>query len=143
MSTGNLRLIRGNKIRAGISAYYTEIEARGQWIQNWREYQIKLGHLVPHFVPLEFRYAYEFQGDMPDIGEGNADGLPWVLQETIASDVDAQNILDSLVALAEAKPAIENMVRTQGVHYTYHSIVRDRVRELIEALEKYNQELSN
>ena len=132
MSTGNLRLIRSVSIRAAISEYYTAIENRGQWNQNWREYQVHLGNMVSDFVPLSFREAYEYQ---------SAGGPPWAPKELLVTDADAQSILKKLLGLPRAKPAIENMVRTQGVHYTYHSIVRSTLQELILELEAYQREL--
>ena len=133
MSTGNLRLIRSDQIRAAISAYYTTVENRGQWNQNWREYQVRLGHMVPDFVPLAIRDAYEYE---------NSGGPPWAPTEIVATKDDAQAILENLIGHPRAKPAIENMVRAQGVHYTYHSIVRTRLQGLIVDLEAYLRNLN-
>ena len=133
MSTGNFRLIRSDQIRAAISVYYTAVENQGQWIQNWREYQIRLSHIVPDFVPLTFRDAYTYE---------NLGGPPWAPTEIVASKDDAQAILENLIGLPRAKPAIENMVRTQGVHYAIHSIVRSRLQELIAELEAYLRDLN-
>lgn len=132
MSTGNLRLIEDDRIRSSISDYYTSAENRGQWNQNWREYQVRLGHMVPDVVPLHFRDAYEYV---------NAGGPPWAPRELNPSADDANEILEKLIVHPEIKPAIENMVRTQGVHYTYHAIVRDQLRTLIIDLENYRDSL--
>ena len=133
MSTGNLRLIRSDPIRAAISAYYTAAENQGQWIQNWRQYQILLSHIVPDFVPLAFRDAYTYE---------NLGGPPWAPTEIVASQDDAQAILENLIGLPRAIPAIENMVRVQGTHYASQSIVRSRLEELIVELEAYLRDLN-
>lgn len=133
MSTGNLRLIESDEIRALLSDYYTSAENRGQWNQNWREYQVHLGHIVPKFVPLHFRDAYEYQ---------SAGGPPWALKELRAGAEEAESILARMMELEGLQPAIENMVRTQGVHYTYHQIVLERLDDVISALEKYHSKLA-
>lgn len=132
MSTGNLRLIKSDVVRALLSSYYTSAENRGQWNQNWREYQVHLGHMVPKFVPLHFRDAYEYQ---------SAGGPPWAPTSLDATMDEAAGILARMSDLADLRPAIENMVRVQGVHYTYHQIVLERLNELIDALNAYRAEL--
>lgn len=128
MATGNLRLIRDPELRGSISNYYNVAEARGQWNQNWREYQVHLGKIVPKFVPLRFRDAWEYQ---------NAGGPPWAEKTLDPSSAEAQDILERLLALPEARPAIENMVRAQGVHYTYSGILREELLGLIEEVKEY------
>ena len=131
MSTGNLRLIRRNVIRASISTYYTEIEQRGVE-QVLREHQARMGRLIADFLPLEFREAhlYELRG-----------GPPWAPKTITATDSDALEILDSMIAHPDVRPALEIMIRTQGVEYVRHVGTRDRLHKLIAELEAYQREL--
>ncbi len=131
MSTGNLRLIRSNAIRASISTYYTDVEQRGLE-QVWREHQSRMGRLIAEFLPLDFREAqlYELTG-----------GPPWAPKTITATDSDTRAILDSMLTHPDVRPALEIMIRTQGRQYVRLVAVRDRLHKLIAELEAYQREL--
>jgi hypothetical protein len=131
MSTGNLRLIRSDTIRASISTYYTDVE-QGGVEQVWREHQALMGRLVPEFLRLEFREAYDYQ---------LMGGPPWAPKTVTATDSDARAILDSMLAHPDVRSAIEIMVRGQGVQYMRQLRIKERLHRLIEELETYQREL--
>jgi hypothetical protein len=132
MSTGNLRLIRSNAIRASISTYYTDVEQRGVE-QVLREHQSRMGRLIAEFLPLEFREAhlYELSG-----------GPPWAPKSITATDSDTRAILEAMLANPNVRPAIEIMIRTQGIEYVRQGAIRDRLYKLIAELEAYQRKLA-
>ena len=127
MNTGNLRLIRSDSIRASISSYYTSIELGGVE-QARREHQARMGRLTAEFLPLKFRDTYDYQLN---------GGPPWAANGVDATDTDARAILDGMLARPEVRPAIEIMVRIQGLLYIQQVRIQDRLQGLIADLEGY------
>jgi hypothetical protein len=127
MNTGNLRLIRSDSIRASISSYYTSIELGGVE-QARREHQARMGRLTAEFLSLKFRDTYDYQ---------LMGGPPWAAKGVDATDTDARAILDGMLARPEVRPAIEIMVRIQGLLYMQQMRTKDRLQGLIANLEGY------
>ncbi len=127
MNTGNLRLIRSDSIRVSISSYYTSIELGGVERVR-REQQARMSNLTAEFLPLKFRDAYDYQ---------LMGGPPWAAKGVDATDTDARAILDGMLARPEVRPAIEIMVRIQGLLYMQQMGIKDRLQGLIADLEGY------
>ena len=127
MNTGNLRLIRSDSIRVSISSYYTSIELGGVEPAR-REHQARMGRLTAEFLPLKFRDTYDYQ---------LMGGPPWAADGVDATDTDARAILDGMLARPEVRPAIEIMVRIQGLLYMQQMRIKDRLQGLIADLEGY------
>ena len=120
-STGNLRLIRDDNIRASLSTYYSRAENRDLANQSWKDYQITLNQLLPEYLPLRFREA----------------GAPWASEPYIATDADARAILDAISENPKIKYAMENMVRSQSVLHAMHGRRMNEIEDLIAELKAY------
>ena len=133
MSTGNLQIIESDEVRTALANYYGWIERRAQWRQNWREYQIHLGKMLPKIISWRGREALSF----PD----RADLPPWVEPLKEVSQDEAQRILDRLVDHPDVLPAIENMLRIQAVNYQYNDEIKTQLFNLTEIVKGYLGEL--
>ena len=133
MSTGNLQIIESDEVRTALANYYAWIERRAQWRQNWREYQIHLGKMLPEIISWRGREALSF----PD----RADLPPWVEPVNEVSQDEAQRILDRLVDHPDVLPAIENMLRIQAINYQYNDEIKTQLFNLTEIVKGYLGEL--
>ena len=131
MSTGNLRLIESEKVRSGVADYYTKLDWNAQWREVWRGYQQSMAEIMPELVDSRFRQAFLI----------DADRIPWVDPDVSVSEVDAQTILQRISMHPKAKPAIENILRTQGLNYRYVLDSKDEAQRLEEILREYIAEL--
>ena len=134
LSTGNLRIIRDEAVLKGVSDYYAEIDYSSQWQQNWRQYQVDLGLIIPEFVSLEVRLVPS--------DENRDRAPPWVDADLSVSTEQVDEVLSKLAASPQAIYAIENMVRTQGINYRYARDIRETLHDLIEVVEAYESKIS-
>jgi len=133
MSTGNLRIIESDVVRTALANYHSRIASRAQWQQNWREYQIHLGKLLPEIIKWQGRESLAF----PDM----ASLPPWVEPLNEISRGEAQAILDRLIVHPDVLAAIENMLRIQSVNYQYNNEIKMQLFKLTETVEGHLSEL--
>jgi hypothetical protein len=131
MSTGNLQIIRSEKVRKGIADYYAEIEMQSQWLTNWRNYQREMGRLLPRFISTEIRSAVEDREERPEWWKGK--------NEITASDVE--EMLLRLIDHPDAVPTIDNVFRAQALNYAYAVDLRGSAEKLKQIVEDYQQQL--
>ena len=132
MSTGNLRIIESEEVLTGIADYYASIDNSAQWHTNWREYQIRLGKIIPEVIG-------------PN-AQASTSGLrnflaPWMKPNFAVSADEASAILDRLIEHPHARPAIQGMVRVQALNYRYSTEAKGRLVELMDTAERYLQQI--
>lgn len=134
MSTGNLRIIESETVRSDLANFYSRIENRAQWQQNWREYQVHIGKMLPEIVSWQGRIALSLESNL-------ASAPPWVQQSIEITEREAKDVLDRLMSHPNAVPAIENMLRIQSVNYQYNYEVKQQLLRLRDTVQTYSDEL--
>jgi hypothetical protein len=134
MSTGNLRIIESESVRTDLANFYSGIENRAQWQQNWREYQIHIGKMLPEIVRWQGRISLS-------LDPNQASAPPWIQPIAEITEQEAKDVLDRLISHPDALPAIENMLRIQSVNYQYNYEVKQQLLHLKDTVQTYLDEL--
>lgn len=130
MSTGNLRLLRDDRIKEAISQYYSEIDGITQFRDLYVPFQQALGRIIPQVLELEQRFSA-----FDALPANYESPFPWAQDTIAATEEDAHEILDRLSSFDEAPSLYAAMARTQGRHHANQARLRDAAVALLGLIE--------
>lgn len=139
-STGDLRLLRDQRLKRTLSEYYQAIDRIDQWSGNWRRIQMDLEYYLPELLNLSHREALISTG-APTEGMGSytpaagGDALPWAPEFSVTVE-EGRQILARLRATPVIQARIEGMVRIQGSQYSFLRQLLVKATETLRALEQ-------
>jgi hypothetical protein len=131
MSTGNLRLLRSDRVKEAMSLYYSEIDGITQFRDLYVPFQQALGRIIPQVLELEQRYAV-----FDNLPVDYESPFPWAHGASPPTGDEADAVLDRLRSFDEVPSLYAAMARTQGRHHANQARLRNAAIALLGLIEQ-------